>query len=430
MTILLIIGIIIAAFIGVPLFLILGSATILGYFLAGEQLAGLFIEVYKIATTPIFMAIPLFIFAGYTMAESKTPQRLVDLSRALIGWLPGGIAVVALITCAFFTAFTGASGVTIIAMGGLLYPILLKEKYSEDFTLGILTTTGSLGLLFPPSLPLILYAVIAGNAYSSINGDPGVTVDKLFLAALLPGIILVVALSIYSIFIGNKIKVNKTPFNWGRLWTALKEAKYELPLPVIVIVGIYGGFFTASEAAAVSAIYVLIVEFFIYRDISIKKDLVRVIKESSVLAGGLMVIIGMAMAFTNYLVEREVPFMLVNIMKAHITSQTTFLMVLNVLLIVICMIDNFSAILVVVPLIIPVANEFGVNPLHLGVIFLINLEIGFLTPPIGLNVFISSYRFKKNFIEIFKATLPFYIILVICLLLITYIPWLTLCLQK
>ena len=426
---LLVIAIIIAAFIGVPLFLIIGAATVLGYFLAGENLSGMFIEVYKIATNPIFMAIPLFIFAGYTMAESKTPQRLVNLSRALIGWLPGGIAVVALITCAFFTAFTGASGVTIIAMGGLLYPILLKEKYSENFTLGILTTTGSLGLLFPPSLPLILYAVIAGNTYSSITGMPGVTVDKLFLAALIPGILLVVALSIYSIFIGNKIGVNKTPFNWGKLWIALKEAKYELPLPIIIIVGIYGGFFTASEGSAIAAMYVLIVEVFIYKDISIKKDLVRVIKESCILTGGLMVIIGMAMAFTNYLVEREVPFMLVNIMKEHIASKTSFLMILNVLLIVICMIDNFSAILVVVPLIIPVANSFGVNPLHLGVIFLINLEIGFLTPPIGLNVFISSYRFKKNILEIFRATLPFYIILVICLLLVTYIPWLTLCLQ-
>ncbi|MCX6113570.1 MAG: TRAP transporter large permease, partial [Proteobacteria bacterium] len=403
--------------------------TVLGYFLAGENLAGLFIEVYKIATNPIFMAIPLFIFAGYTMAESKTPQRLVNLSRAMIGWLPGGIAVVALITCAFFTAFTGASGVTIIAMGGLLYPILLREKYGENFTLGILTTTGSLGLLFPPSLPLILYAVIAGNAYSSITGMPGVTVDKLFLAALIPGILLVVALSIYSIFVGNKIGVNKTKFDWKKLWVALKEAKYELPLPIIIIVGIYGGFFTASEGSAIAAIYVLIVEVFIYRDISIKKDLVRVIKDSCVLTGGLMVIIGMAMAFTNYLVEKEVPFMLVNIMKEHLASKISFLMILNVLLIIICMIDNFSAILVVVPLIIPVANSFGVNPLHLGVIFLINLEIGFLTPPIGLNVFISSYRFKKNILEIFRATLPFYIILVICLLLVTYIPWLTLCLQ-
>ena len=425
----LVIAIIVAAFIGVPLFLIIGAATVLGYFLLGENISGLFIDVYKIATNPIFMAIPLFIFAGYTMAESKTPQRLVNLSRALIGWLPGGIAVVALITCAFFTAFTGASGVTIIAMGGLLYPILLKEKYSENFTLGILTTTGSLGLLFPPSLPLILYAVIAGNTYSSITGMPGVTVDKLFRAALVPGILLVVALSIYSIFIGNKIGVNKTPFNWGKLWLALKEAKYELPLPIIVIVGIYGGFFTASEGSAIAAMYVLIVEVFIYKDISIKKDLARVIKESCILTGGLMVIIGMAMAFTNYLVEREVPFMLVDIMKQHIASKTSFLMILNFLLIIICMIDNFSAILVVVPLIIPVANSFGINPLHLGVIFLINLEIGFLTPPIGLNVFISSYRFKKNILEIFRATLPFYIILVICLLLVTYIPWLTLCLQ-
>ena len=361
---------IVSALVGVPIFLILGGATLLGYYAIGDSFASLFIEVYRIATNPVFIAIPLFIFAGYVMSASKTPQRLINLSRAIIGWFPGGIAVVSLIICAFFTAFTGASGVTIVAMGGLLYPILLKEKYGEKFTLGLLTTTGSLGLLFAPSLPLILYAVIAGNAYSSIGGVTAIAVDKLFLAALIPGIILVVALSIYVIFVSRSIGVEKIKFSWNEFWKALKEARYEIPLPIIILVGIYGGFFTASEASAVAAMYVLIVEVFLYKDISIRRDLPRIIKESSILIGGLMVIIGMALAFTNYLVEKEVPFMLVDIMKAHISSRVTFLMILNVFLIIICMMDNFSAILVVVPLIIPLANEYGVNPLHLGVIFL------------------------------------------------------------
>ena len=426
----LVIILIISAFIGVPVFLILGGATLLGYTASGDSLSSLFIEVYKIATNPIFIAIPLFIFAGYAMSASKTPQRLVNLSRALIGWFPGGLAVVALVICAFFTAFTGASGVTIVAMGGLLYPILIKEKYGEKFTLGLLTTTGSLGLLFPPSLPLILYAVIAGNAYSSLLTGPAITVGNLFTAALIPGIILIVALSIYSVFVGRRIGVNKIPFDKAELWKAIKEARYEIPLPIIILVGIYGGLFTASEASAVAAAYVLIVEIFLYKDISITKDLPKVIKEASILIGGLMAIIAMALAFTNYLVEREVPFIIVDFMKNYISSKVTFLMILNVFLIIICMMDNFSAILVVVPLIIPLANAFGIHPLHLGVIFLINLEIGFLTPPIGLNIFISSFRFKKNFIEVFRATLPFYLVLLACLLLVTYVPWLTLCLIR
>ncbi|MEI6092187.1 MAG: TRAP transporter large permease subunit [bacterium] len=427
---LLVIFLIVSALVGVPVFLILGGATMLGYFALGDNMASMFVEVYRIATNPIFISIPLFIFAGYVMSASKTPQRLINLSRAMIGWFPGGIAVVSLVICAFFTAFTGASGVTIVAMGGLLYPILLKEKYGEKFTLGLLTTTGSLGLLFPPSLPLILYAVIAGNAYASIGGVAAISVGNLFLAALIPGIILVVALSMYAIYVGRNIGVDKIKFEWSGFWKALKEARYEVPLPIIILVGIYGGFFTAGEAAAISAMYVLIVEIFLYKDISIKKDLPRIIKESSILIGGLMIIIGVALAFTNYLIERQVPFMLVDIMKAHISSKITFLMILNLFLIVICMIDNFSAILVVVPLIIPLANEYGINPLHLGVIFLINLEIGFLTPPIGLNIFISSFRFKKNFLDVFRATVPFYLVLLACLLLVTYVPWLTLCLIK
>lgn len=428
MTTILIIGLIVAALIGVPLFLVIGAATLIGYMNSGYDFASLYIEVYKIATNPVLVAIPLFTFAGYIMAESGTPKRLLNLSRALIGWLPGGLSIVALVTCAFFTAFTGASGVTIVAMGGLLLPVMLKEKYQERFSIGLLTTTGSLGLLFPPSLPVILYAVIAGSAYSGFGET--INVDKLFLAALLPGILLIVALSTYSIIKGFQFGVPRYKFSWSNLFKALKEAKWELPLPVIVIWGIYGGIFTASEAAAVTAFYAFIVQIFVYKDVSITKDLPRIIKDSSILIGGIIVIIGMALAFTSYLIEVDVPGYLVSVLKLYISTKVSFLIVLNIFLLIVgCMMDIFSAILVVVPLIIPIAHQFGVNPLHLGVIFLANLEIGYLTPPVGLNLFIASFRFKRPIMDLYRASIPYIIILILCLIIITYVPWLSLCLQ-
>ena len=424
---LLVILIIFSALLGVPLFLIIGAGTLVGYYSAGYDSAGLFIEVYRLATNPVLVAIPLFTFAGYLMAESGTPKRLVNLSRALIGWAPSGLAIVALLTCAFFTAFTGASGVTIVAMGGLLLPVMLNEKYQEKFAIGLLTTTGSLGLLFPPSLPIILYAVIAGSAYSGFPEGSWMTVDKLFLSSLLPGILLIVVLSIYSVIKGSKFNVPKYKFSWANLWTATKEAKWEIPLPIIVVWGIYGGVFTASEAAAVTAFYAFVVQIFVYKDVSIKKDLPRVIKDSFILVGGIMIIIGMALAFTNYLIEIDVPGFLVTVMKQYITSKVGFLLVLNIFLLIVgCMMDIFSAILVVVPLIIPIAHEFGVHPLHLGVIFLANLEIGYLTPPVGLNLFIASFRFKRPIIELYKASVPFILLLLLCLMIITYVPQLTL----
>ena len=426
----LIIGLLVfSAFMGVPLFLIIGGSALYGYYASGDLGAGIFIEVYKIATNPVLMAIPLFTFAGYLMAESKTPQRIINVSKALVGWLPGGVPIVALLSCAFFTAFTGASGVTIVALGGLLLPVLLKEGYREKFSLGLLTTSGSLGLLFPPSLPVILYAVIAGSAYSgSIDGST-LTVDNMFRATLLPGILLVLVLAVYGVINARSSKVPKQAFKFSNLWPALKEAKWEIPLPIIVLWGIYGGIFTASEAAAITAFYVLIVEVFIYREVSFRRGLPKVIKEASILVGGIMVIIGMALAFTNYLIEQEVPAYLVGMLKMYITTKVGFLIVLNIFLLIVgCMMDIFSAILVVVPLIIPIAQQYGIHPLHLGVIFLTNLEIGYLTPPVGLNLFIASFRFKKPVVDIVKVSIPYIIMLLICLLIITYLPWLSLAL--
>jgi tripartite ATP-independent transporter DctM subunit len=397
---------------GAPLFVFFGGLALFLFWVVGIDTSAVIIEMYRMASAPTLVAIPLFTFAGYLMAESKTPQRLVNLSRALFGWMPGGSAVVALVACAFFTAFTGASGITIIALGGLLYPILLKEKYEDKFSLGLLTTSGSLGLLFPPSLPLILYAVIAR-----------VNVDELFLAGILPGFLLIVLLSLYSFYSGMKSKVEREPFSFKTIKKAFLEAVWIVPLPLIVLCGIYGGIFTASEAAAVTVVYVLIIEVFIYRDLSIWKDVPRIAADSMILVGGVLIILGCALGLTNYVVDAQVPAKMVEFMRQHISSKYAFLVLLNLCLLVVgCLMDIFSAIIVVVPLILPIAKEFGVNPVHLGIIFLTNLEIGYSTPPVGLNLFISSYRFRKPIPHLCRSALPFLAVLSISLVIITYVP--------
>jgi C4-dicarboxylate transporter DctM subunit len=340
----------------------------------------------------------------------------VNLARAVFGAIPGGLGVVTLVTCALFTAFTGASGVTIIALGGLLYPILLKEQYPERFALGLVTTSGSLGLLFPPSLPLILYGVMSS-----------LSIDKLFAAGLVPGTILLVVLGAYAIQRGGAYRIPRTPFRWSNVRSALRAVLWELPLPVVIIGGIYSGTFTATEAASVTAFYVLFVEFFIYRDLSLKKDLARVMKDSMLLVGAILMIIGVAMGLTNYLIDQEVPGKLFEFSKEFITSPAMFLVILNIFLLIVgMMMDIFSAIMVIVPLIMPIAEAYGINQVHLGIIFLTNLEIGYLTPPVGLNLFISSLRFGRPVFSVVRATLPYIVILLVALVLITYVPQLSL----
>ncbi|MBI2646282.1 MAG: TRAP transporter large permease [Deltaproteobacteria bacterium] len=405
-------GFIALALLGTPLFMIIGGIAFVCFYFAGIDPSAVIVEMYRIASAPTLLTIPLFTFAGYVMAESGTPKRLIDVAKACVGWIPGGVAIVTVLTCAFFTAFTGASGVTIIAMGGLLYPILISEKYSEKFSLGIVTTCGSLGLLFPPSLPLILYGLVAQ-----------VSIDQLFIAGILPGILLIILLSLYSMVQGITCKVPRSSFNFKELGRAIWVAKWEIPLPLLILVGIYGGYFTATEAAAVTAFYVLIVEGIIYRDISFTKDLPRIIRESMILVGSILIILGSALGLTNYLIDEQVPMKILELMKVYITSKVMFLMVLNIFLIIVgCMMDIFSAIIVVVPLIIPVARAFDVHPLHLGMIFLTNLEIGYLTPPVGINLFISSMRFRKPVLSLYRVTIPFLLILLFALMIITYIP--------
>lgn len=411
---------ILLALLGAPLFSIIGAIALLSFYFLGIDTSAVIVEMYRLSSAPTLIAIPLFTFAGYVLAESGAPKRLVNLSRALFGWLPGGLAIVVLVTCAFFTAFTGASGVTIVAIGGLLYPMLRKEGYPEKFSLGLITSSGSLGLLFPPSLPIILYAVVAK-----------ISIDQLFLAGIIPGFLLIILLAIYSTQKGTKAAVPIIRFNWSNLWQALKAAIWEIPLPFIIIGGIYGGLFTATEAAAITAFYALIVEVFVYRDLNLFKDIPKIIKESMVLVGGILVILGTALGLTNYLIDEQVPMKILNFMQTFISSKIVFLIMLNLLLLIVgCMMDIFSAIIVVVPLIVPIARAFGVDPIHLGVIFLTNLEIGYLTPPVGLNLFISSFRFEKPIIQLYRASLPFLLILIIALLIITYVPDLSLLLVR
>lgn len=417
---LLVFVIVLLALLGAPLFTIIGALALYGFTAADTDISAVIIELYRIADSPPLIAIPLFTFAGYMLAESNSPKRLVGLSQSLFGWMPGGLAIVVLVTCAFFTSFTGASGVTIVALGGLLYPILIKERYPEKFSLGLVTASGSIGLLFPPSLPIILYGLMAA-----------VSIDQLFVAGFVPGLILLGVVSMYSVRVGISANVPKIHFSWKNVWAAMKEAAWEIPLPFIVIGGIYGGAFTATEAAAVTAFYVFVVEVFIYRDLKIRTDLPRVMKESMLLVGAIMAILGTAFGLTNYLIDQQVPQRLFELVQQQISSKVTFLLILNGFLIIVgMMMDIFSAIIVVVPLILPIAREFQIDPLHLGIIFLTNLEIGYLTPPVGLNLFLSSLRFHKPVLHIVKSVLVFILLELVALAVITYVPEFSLWLVK
>lgn len=410
-----ILGLSLAALLGLPLFVLIAWIALIAFGAEGIDPAAIIIELYRMASQPVLVAIPLFTFAGFVMAESGLPRRVVRLSHAALSWLPGGLALVSLLACALFTAFTGASGVTIIALGGLLFPVLLKEGYPERFSLGLMTTSGSLGLLFPPSLPLILYGLIAG-----------VSVDALFRAALLPGLLILVILGAYAMFVAQRARVARPPFSWAELRAALREAAWELPIPPLVLILIYGGLVTAAEAAAVTAVVVLVVEGLIHRELPWPR-LVRLTGESMAMVGAVLAILGVALGLTNYLVDMEIPQRMLEWMETWIGSRWAFLLALNLFLLVVgCLMDIFSAIIVVVPLIVPVAASFGVDPLHLGVIFLANLEIGYMTPPVGLNLFLASYRFKRPVLDLYRASIIYLILLLAALAIITWWPPLTL----
>ncbi len=412
--------IVIAIAFGAPIFIGLGGLAVLFYFGAGEPVASVPAETYRIVTDSILPTIPLFTLTGYILAEGGASRRMVKLFNSWFGWMPGGLAIATILVCTFFTTFTGASGVTILAMGGLLLPVLLKAGYEKKFSVGLLTATGSIGLLFPPSLPLILYGISAG-----------ISILDLFKGGILPGVLLVLVVVIFSVLQGVKAKVKRIPFVLKDALSSLWETKWELLIPVLILYGIFGGWTSLVEAAAFVAIYAFVVEIFVYKDISLKTDLPKILLKCVILVGGVLVIIGVAMGFTSYIVLQQIPEVIRDWVALHISSPLIFLFVLNLVLLVVgCLMDIFSAIIVVVPLIIPIAKHFGIDPVHLGIIFIANLELGYLTPPVGMNLFLSAYRFEMSVGEVTKASLKFLLLMLLAVLIITYIPALTTAMVK
>lgn len=376
------------------------------------------IEMNRLASMPVLVALPLFTFVGILLTETRAPERIMNLMRALIGWLPGGLAVAALCSCAFFTALTGASGVTIVALGGVLYPVLLQRGYGERFTLGLLTTSGSRGLLFPPSLPVILYGVVAQADIATI-----------FKAALVPGVFVILLLALYAFFdrIGKTDEPQARSFSWPEIRRAFRNGVWDWPVLLIVVVGVYGGFVTIAEVAAVVLVYVVVVECFILKEVRFFSQLPRLMVESAVLSGAIIVILGFALGFTGYLVDARIPDRILAFLTTTLDSRWMFLIGLNLFLLAVgCAMDIFSAIVIVVPIIVPIAQTYGIDPIHLCIIFLVNLEIGYSTPPVGINLFIASLKFEKPLTLLYRASLPYLMILLAGLIIITYVPWLSL----
>lgn len=401
---------------GLPLFIALAGGSLLATYNADLDPALLAVELDRLAASPYLSSIPLFTLAGVILSSGGAPQRMIQLFNASVGWLPGGTAVVVLASCAFFTAFSGASGVTILALGGLMLPMLLHSGYKEKFNLGLLTTSGSLGLLFAPSLAILLYGIVAG-----------VSIDQMFLAGIVPGLLLMVILAVYSMYMGRKTNVPRHHFSWLKLFSAFREGFWDVLLPVGVVVGIFGGFVTITEAAACTAVYVLLLEGVIHREIHLFRHMPDILSRTAVLVGSILVILSVAMGLTNLLIDAQVPMKILAWMQTHVETQLEFLILLNAFLLVVgCMMDIFSATVVVVPLILPIAQQYGVNPIHLGIIFLANLEIGYSTPPVGINLFIASQRFRKPVMSLFRAAIPFLFLMLIWLALITYVPFFTL----
>ena len=404
-----------ATLVGSPVFLAMGGVALVLFFKDSVPVSAVTAEVYRLMVSPTLPAIPLLTACGYVLAESNASHRLVRFFRAMFGWLPGGVAVLVVAVCALFTTFTGGSGITIMALGGLLYPILLKDRYPEGFSLGLITASGSLGLLFPPSLPVILYAIVAN-----------VPADSLYLAGLVPGTLLVVMVGLYGVRMGKKVDSPRQSFSWIELAKSGWSAKWELTVPVLVVVLFSTGVATMVEAAAIAFAYAIIVECFITRDIHLFRGLPGVLVKAGVLCGSVLILLASAMGLTSWLVDAQIPDALLGAVRTHIHSPYVFLLALNVVLLVLgSVLEIYSAIVILAPLVAPIGAAFGIDPVHLGIVFLANLELGFLFPPVGLNLFLSSSRFNKPLPELYRHVVPFLIIIGIGVLMITYMPWMT-----
>ena len=405
-----------ATLLGLPIFAAIGGLALIFFWSSGTPVAAVTVEAYRLAASPLLPAIPLFTLAGYFLAEGGASQRLVRTFEALVGWMPAGPAVLTVLVFAFFTSFTGASGVTILSLGGLLLPVLIKARFPENFSLGLVTASGSLGVLLPPSLPVILYGVYAHTE-----------IDRLFLGGLAPACLLILLTAGWCMWRGRRTRADVSGFRLREAIDAVGAAKWELLLPVVVLVGIFGGFATLVEAAALTALYAFLIECFVYRDLRARHDTPRIVTECVTLVGGVLLILGVALGFTNYLIDAQIPDRAVDWVRAHIESRWLFLLALNgFLLIVGCLLDIYSAILVVVPLIQPMGEAFGIDPVHLGVIFLANLQLGYLTPPVGMNLFLAAYRFGKPLTRIWRDSFPFLVVMLVGVLVITYVPALSL----
>ena len=407
-------------FYGAPIFIGLGGLAVLFFWHDYTPISAISAETYRIVVSPTLPTIPLFTLAGYILAESRSSERIFYLFRAAFGWIPGGTPIVIVFLCGFFTALTGGSGVAILALGGLLFPLLKKEGYSELFSLGLITLAGSLGLLFPPSLPLIIYGVTAR-----------VSIKDLFIGGLVPGIIIALVIAGYSIFQGYSQHVERQSFDIQNIIKELKNSFWEVIIPILILFGVFGGYTTLVETSASLVIYVLLIEVFVYKDLKFN-DMPRIVLDCATLIGGVLIILGVAMGFTSYLVDAQIPMLLMDWVEQNISSKYVFLLLLNILLLVVgCLMDIFSAIIIIVPLITPLISLFpDIHPVHLAVIFIANLELGYLTPPVGMNLFLSAYRFEKDMPTVYKATLPFFLLSVLIVLAITYIPFISLGLLK
>ena len=405
---------------GTPIFIGLGGLAVLFFWHDYTPISAISAETYRIVVSPTLPTIPLFTLAGYILAESKSSERIFYLFRAAFGWIPGGTPIVIVFLCGFFTALTGGSGVAILALGGLLFPLLKKEGYSELFSLGLITLAGSLGLLFPPRLPLIIYGVTAR-----------VSIKDLFIGGLIPGIIIALVIAAYSIFQGYTQHVERQSFSIQKIIKELKNSFWEVIIPFLILFGVFGGYTTLVETSATLVVYILFVEVYIYKDLKLN-DLPRIVLDCATLIGGVLIILGVAMGFTSYLVDAQIPMLLMDWVEQNISSKYVFLLLLNILLLVVgCLMDIFSAIIIIVPLITPLLTLFpDIHPVHLAVIFIANLELGYLTPPVGMNLFLSAYRFEKDMPTVYKATLPFFLLSVLIVLAITYIPIISLGLLK
>jgi C4-dicarboxylate transporter, DctM subunit len=400
---------------GAPIFVAMSGFAMLFFFADGTPIASVPTETLRLVTSPTLPAIPLLTAAGYILGEGGAARRFLRVSRAWFGWLPGGMAIIVCCICAVFTAFTGGSGVTILALGGLVLPILIQEKYPEGFSLGLVTASGSLGLLFPPSLPVILYSVVAQIP----------DLNALFIAGLVPGTLMILMVCAYGVFTGIKSKTPRTKFEMKEALDALWEAKFELALPVVVATVIVGGWATIVESAAVACAYAIVIEVFVFKDISIR-DLPSTIAKAATLVGSVLIVLGVALGLTSYLLDADIPAAIITWVKAHFESQVAFLLILNVILLVLgSVFEIYSAIVILAPLVAPLGEAYGLHPIHLAIVFLANLELGFLFPPVGLNLFLSSSRFQKPLPQLYKNAFPFLVIMSASVLLITYIPAMT-----